>query len=173
MLRLQLKKLYLSPNWMNFTNLIFPIAGWQRGGGVLAAAKTWLWERRPGWGEARVALRGRPRLDPRHELLVKVALHGCSLLQRGGEARWEAVHHRQGALRVVHLGQGLEISTFLSCSSSPKVSFSSTRSADPEPVMSPHLNSNTTRFLRLSSYSAFFSFAILTTIAIYINPSSN
>ena len=176
MLQLQLKKLYLSPNLMIFTNLILPIAGWQRGGGVLAAAETWLWERRPGWGEAGVggvALCGRPRLDPRHELLVKVALHGCSLFQRGGEARWEAVHHRQGALRVVHLGRGLEFSTFLSCWSSPKVSFSSTKSADPEPVMSPHLNSNTARFLRLASYSAFSSFAILTTIAICINPSSN
>ena len=161
---------------MIFTNLILLIAGWQRGGGVLADAETWLWERRPGWGEAGVggvALCGRPRLDPRHELLVKVALHGCSLLQRGGEARWEAVHHRQGALRVVHLGRGLEFSTFLSCWSFPKVSFSSTKSADPEPVMSPHLNSNTARFLRLASYSAFSSFAILTTIAICINPSSN
>ena len=136
---------------MTFTKLILPIAGWQRGGGVMAAAETWLWERRPGWGKAGeggVALCGRPRLDPRHELLVKVALHGCSLLQRGGEARWEAVHHRQGALRVVHLGRGLEFSTFLSCWSFPKVSFSSTNSADPEPVMSPHLNSNTARFLK-------------------------
>ena len=161
---------------MTFTKLILPIAGWQRGGGVMAAAETWLWERRPGWGKAGeggVALCGRPRLDPRHELLVKVAFHGCSLIQRGGEARWEAVHHCQGALRVVHLGRGLEFPTFLSCWSFPKVSFSSTKSADPEPVLSPHLNSNTTRFLRLAPYSAFFSFAILTTIAICINPSSN